>query len=206
MDLYKFLSFIFINECIFCGKEYEGTICESCRKKIFIKGVSQTQLKNKLYYLTIYNRYGEILIEYLKNKKYFSLIKFLINKGEEILNNEYDYITTIPSLKFISYIPEHLEIFSKEIAKIKNSKYIEFFVKSKRVKSQTLISLKERFINPIDAFVLRRDYKYLIPNSKILIIDDVYTTGSTLRECEKLIMNLGGNVEALVFSKAILNV
>ncbi|MBC7195341.1 MAG: ComF family protein [Caldisericia bacterium] len=206
MSLYKLFPFIFINDCIFCGKEYEGTICENCRKKIFIKGASQTQFKNKLYYLTIYNKYGEILIEYLKNKKYFSLINFLLKKGEEILNNEYDYITTIPSLKFISYIPEHLEIFSKELAKRKNSKYVEFFGKNKRVKSQTVISLKERFTNPIDAFVLRRDYKNLIPQSKILIIDDVYTTGSTLRECEKLIMNMGGNVEALVFSKAILNI
>ncbi len=206
MNLYNFLPFIFINECIFCKKEYQGTICDDCKKKIFVRGKSYTQLKNRLYFLTIYDKNGEILIEYLKNKKYFSIIEYLIEETENILEEDFDYVTTIPSLKFFSYIPEHLELFSKEIAKRRKSKFIEFIGKNKKIKSQTLLSLNERLTNPINAFILRRDYKNLIPNSRILLIDDVYTTGSTLRECEKLIMNEGGRVVSLVFSKAILNI
>lgn len=89
---------------------------------------------------------------------------------------------------------------------MKKIRFVEFIAKNKKIKSQVKLSLKERISNPRDAFVLRRDYKDLIKGSKILLIDDVYTTGSTLRECEKLLMNIGGNVTSLVFSKAILNI
>lgn len=206
MNIFDIFSFIFINECIYCGKEYDGTVCTDCRKKIFIRGISKTQLNNKLYYLTLYNKNGEILIDYLKNRKYLSIINYLIEESLFLLKEDFDFVTAVPSLKFLSYIPNHLEIFSKEFAKIKNIKFIEFIAKNKKIKSQVILSLKERFLNPMDAFILRRDYKNLIKGSKILLIDDVYTTGSTLRECEKLLMNSGANVISLVFSKAILNI
>ncbi|MDI6861669.1 MAG: phosphoribosyltransferase family protein [Caldisericia bacterium] len=206
MNIFDIFSFIFINECIYCGKEYDGTVCTDCRKKIFIRGISKTQLNNKLYYLTLYNKNGEILIDYLKNRKYLSIINYLIEESLFLLKEDFDFVTAVPSLKFLSYIPNHLEIFSKEFAKIKNIKFIEFIAKNKKTKSQVILSLKERFLNPMDAFILRRDYKNLIKGSKILLIDDVYTTGSTLRECEKLLMNSGANVISLVFSKAILNI
>ncbi|MCX8095093.1 MAG: hypothetical protein N3D74_02735 [Caldisericia bacterium] len=205
MIIFNFFPFIFINECIYCGKEYEGTICSDCRKKLFVRGVSRTQLGNKLYFLTIYNKNGEILVDYLKNKKFLSITKYLIEETLFLIKEDFDYITTIPSLNFLSYIPEHLEIFSKELAKKKKIKFIEFIAKNKKIKSQTILPINERYLNPKDAFVLRRDYKNLINRSKILLIDDVYTTGSTLRECEKLIMNHGGEIVSLVISKAILN-
>lgn len=205
MRILNLLPFIFINECIYCGKEYDGTICSDCRKKLFVRGVSKTQLNNKLYFLTIYNKDGEILINYLKNKKYLSITNYLLNEALFLLKEDFDYITTVPSLNFFSFIPEHLETFSKEFAKKRKIKFIEFIAKNKKIKSQTILPLKERYTNPVDAFVLRKDYKNLIYGSKILLIDDVYTTGSTLRECEKLLMNSGGEIISLVFSKAILN-
>lgn len=206
MDIFKLFPFIFINECIYCGKENDGTICSDCRKKVFVKGIAKTQLNNKLYYLTHYNKNGEILIDFLKNKKYLSIINYLLQEAYLLLKEDFDFITAVPSLKFISYIPNHLEVFSKEFAKNRKIKFIEFIAKNKKIKSQAYLPIKERFLNPIDAFILRRDYKNLIKGSRILLIDDVYTTGSTLRECEKLLMNSGGNVISLVFSKAILNI
>ena len=76
--------------------------------------------------------------------------------------------------------------------------------KIKRIKSQVTLTIQERNVNPIGAFSLRRDYKNLIKDKRILIVDDVYTTGSTLKECEKLIENNGGEVLSLVYSKAII--
>lgn len=205
MDLFNLLPFIFPNECLFCGKEGEGSICKKCKVNIFVRGKAKTQLNNKLFYLSIYKNNGEKLIEYLKNKKYFSLIPYLIDEAIFLLNDEkFDFITAIPSLKFLSYIPEHLEILSKELSKKKNSKYLELLTKIRKIKSQVTLTIQERYINPVDAFSLRRDYKNLIRNKKILLIDDVYTTGSTLKECEKLLMNQGGEVLSLVFSKAII--
>lgn len=204
MDLFKLLPFIFLNECIFCGKEYEGTICKKCKTTLFVSGKSKTKFNNQLYYLTIYKNRGEMLIDYLKNRKYHSIIPYLIEEAIKLIKDEnFDYITSVPSIKFFSYIPQHLELFSKELSKIKRVKYIEFFYKKKKIKSQVILPINERLINPIGAFSLRRDYIKLIDKKRILIVDDVYTTGSTLGECEKLLLNNGGSTLSLVFSKTI---
>jgi len=205
MNIFDLLPFIFPNECLFCGKEKEGSVCKKCQTKIFVRGESKTQLNNKLFYLSIYKNNGEKLIEFLKNRKYFSLIPYLLDESLFLLDNEkIDYITSVPSLKFLAYIPEHLEVFSKDLSKKKNIRYLELITKIKRIKSQVTLTIQERNLNPIGAFSLRRDYKDLIKDKRILIIDDVYTTGSTLKECEKLIENNGGEVLSLVYSKAII--
>ncbi len=145
------------------------------------------------------------MIEFLKNRKYFSLIPYLIDESLFLLDNEkIDYITSVPSLKFLSYIPEHLEVFSKDLSKKRNIRYLELITKIKRIKSQVTLTIQERNINPIGAFSIRRDYKNFIKDKRILLIDDVHTTGSTLKECEKLIENNGGEVLSLVYSKAII--
>lgn len=205
MNLFKILPFIFPNECLFCGKENEDSICKKCKSEIFVRGESKTQLNNKLFYLSIYKNNGEKLIEFLKNKKYFTLIPYLIEESLFLLNGEeFDYISSVPSLKFLSYVPEHLEVLSKELSKKKKSKFLELLTKTKKIKSQVTLSIQERHINPIGAFSIRRDYKDLIYGKRVLLIDDVYTTGSTLKECEKLIEKYGGKVTSLVYSKAIL--
>lgn len=205
MNLFKILPFIFPNECLFCGKENEGSICKKCKSEIFVRGESKTQLNNKLFYLSIYKNNGEKLIEFLKNKKYFTLIPYLVEESLFLLNGEeFDYISSVPSLKFLSYVPEHLEVLSKELSKKKKSKFLELLTKTKKIKSQVTLSIQERHINPIGAFSIRRDYKDLIYGKRVLLIDDVYTTGSTLKECEKLIEKYGGKVTSLVYSKAIL--
>lgn len=205
MNLFNLLPFIFPNECLFCGKENEGSICKKCKSEIFVRGESKTQLNNKLFYLSIYKNNGEKLVEFLKNRKYFSLIPYLIEESLFLLNGEeFDFITSVPSLKFLSYIPEHLEVLSEELSKKKNSKFLELLTKTKKIKSQVTLSIQERHINPVGAFSIRRDYKDLIYRKRVLLIDDVYTTGSTLKECEKLIENYGAKVTSLVYSKAIL--
>lgn len=205
MNIFNLLPFIFPNECLFCGKEGEGSLCKKCKSNIFVRGKSKTELNNKLFYLSIYKNNGEKLIEFIKNRKYFSLIPYLIEESLILLDKEeFDFITCVPSLKLLSYIPEHLEILSKELSKKKNCKYLELLTKIKKIKSQVTIPFEERKINPIDAFSVRRDYKNLIKGKRILIIDDVYTTGSTLKECEKVLEKNGGKVLSLVYSKAMI--
>lgn len=205
MNLFNLLPFIFPNECLFCGKENEGSICKKCKSNIFVRSESKTQLDNKLFYLSIYKNNGEKLIEFIKNRKYFSLIPYLIEESSILLDKEeFDFITCVPSLNFFSYIPEHLEILSKELSKKKKCKYLELLTKIKKTKSQVFLSIEERKVNPIEAFSIRRDYKNLIKGKRILIIDDVYTTGSTLMECEKVLEKNGGKILSLVYSKAII--
>ncbi len=57
--------------------------------------------------------------------------------------------------------------------------------------SQTELSKEERQKNLLQAFEVRDERKVLDKN--ILLVDDVYTTGSTVRECTRVLLNAGAN-------------
>jgi competence protein ComFC len=57
----------------------------------------------------------------------------------------------------------------------------------KYTETQTNLSLTEREKNIENAFKVR--YKRTIKNKSFLLVDDVITTGATLRECGKVLLN-----------------
>lgn len=57
--------------------------------------------------------------------------------------------------------------------------------------SQTELSKEERQKNLLQAFEVRDEKKVL--NKNILLVDDVYTTGSTGRECTRVLLNAGAD-------------
>ncbi len=69
------------------------------------------------------------------------------------------------------------ELFAKKLG----LKYGEVLKRTKFTKSQAQLKGKERAQNIRDAFI--HDSKFMIHNSSIILIDDVWTTGSTIREC-----------------------
>jgi predicted amidophosphoribosyltransferase len=50
------------------------------------------------------------------------------------------------------------------------------------------LNRSERQQNVKDAFVIKSNFD---PNKKVILIDDVVTTGSTLKECAKVLVNAG---------------
>lgn len=61
--------------------------------------------------------------------------------------------------------------------------------------SQTRLSARERSINAVLAYQLRHDYESgekTLPGDAVVLVDDVYTTGSTARACAKLLRKLPG--------------
>lgn len=59
----------------------------------------------------------------------------------------------------------------------------------KNTKTQTVLSKEERQDNVSDAFKVLD--KQTVKNKVVLLIDDVYTTGSTLNECAKVLFKAG---------------
>jgi len=67
---------------------------------------------------------------------------------------------------------------------------------------QTSLSRKERKKNMKHAFALRHSEK--IGGQKILLVDDVYTTGSTANECARVLMEAGAEfVDVLTLARAV---
>lgn len=75
--------------------------------------------------------------------------------------------------------------------------------KSKWTESQTNLSRKERTINVKNAFSVNNRSK--IKGKKILLVDDVYTTGATVNECAQVLLDNGAmHVDVLTLARTML--
>ncbi len=71
------------------------------------------------------------------------------------------------------------ELLARRVAKVLGLPLIPVLKKVKDTPSQTGFSRRERFKNAAGAFLLNRA---LAPGSSVLLVDDIYTTGATMRE------------------------
>jgi ComF family protein len=74
--------------------------------------------------------------------------------------------------------------------------------RSRWTEPQTILSRAERRKNIKGAFSLRHPER--IKGQRILLVDDVYTTGATVNECAKVLMRAGAEfVDVLTLARAI---
>ena len=64
--------------------------------------------------------------------------------------------------------------------------------------TQTRYSRGERLKNLLGAFELKTTFKSTIRNQKIILVDDVFTTGSTANECTKVMLEHGADSVAIL--------
>ena len=78
-----------------------------------------------------------------------------------------------------------LSCLTKECARLLGIEYADLLVKTKKNKTQHSINAAERDKNVIGVY--SPIDKNLIKGKRILIIDDIITTGSTLGECARIL-------------------
>ena len=110
----------------------------------------------------------------IKNKKAFDFIK------------SYDIIIPVPihkkRMKERGY--NQSKLIAKELARIAQIKcYKDILIKTKNNKPQSTLSGNLREENVKNVYKLRNQEK--INNKKVLLFDDIYTTGATAKECIK---------------------
>lgn len=77
------------------------------------------------------------------------------------------------------------ELLARECARLLGIEYADLLVKTKKNKTQHSIKAAERAKNVIGVYSPIN--KNLIKGKRILIIDDIITTGSTLGECARIL-------------------
>ncbi len=65
----------------------------------------------------------------------------------------------------------------------------EILKRKKRTKDQTYLNVQQRTENVRDAFVVTQPER--INNRKVILVDDVITTGATLNECARMLRQAG---------------
>lgn len=193
---------IYPQTCGICGKINLKSLCPKCEielKKhqdinIIAEGETiEGKYFNELMYVFKYE--GLIrkqILDYKFNDKsymYLTFVNFLL-KNEKIFENieKYDRIIPVPiskgRLKMRGYNQSLL--IAREIAKRTNIKLVNnCLFKTKNIIEQSKLNKEEREKNIQGVYKLQ-NYQ-LVENKKVLLIDDIYTTGSTVNECSKIL-------------------
>lgn len=210
------IELIFPKVCPLCEKlknvgEQEG-VCSKCRKKIIYisepfcnkcgkeiddneKELCYDCSKNKHYFdksraLYSYNDDIKKSIYSFKYKNQKEFAKFYakdIHKkfSNWIVNNRIDIIVPIPlhkkKLKKRGY--NQAELLARELSKFTDAQVVNVVERIKYTKPQKALSNIKRKENLKDAFIIKEGIEGL----NILLIDDIYTTGSTLDNVSKIL-------------------
>jgi len=219
-----FFDFFIPRYCPSCKKKLEldeNCICDECLSSIeradssrlnleYQRKFASTEIISGFTSLFVFEKDKalQLFIHSIKYNKHFLNAKFLgkligENLKEQIQNWSVDFILPVP-----------LHSLRKADRGFNQSKYIAIGmgkelgikVKSNLLKrtryteTQTNLTLKEREENISKAFQAKK--KRLIEGKTFLLVDDVITTGATIRECGKLLLE-GGAARVYACSAAI---
>ena len=91
---------------------------------------------------------------------------------------------------------------AKEISKCSSRELDTTLVRQKNTAMQAQLELKQRAKNVSKAFAVNQP----LINKNIILVDDVMTSGNTLKECAKTLRKAGAeNVRVLVFARKSMN-
>lgn len=171
------------SKCITCGRDEVEGICDSCREDI-------VYLDKESLGIGYYNKTLKKLIIEFKGHKNFKAGNVLVDLITPRLK-EYDreYILTyIPCSKKTIRTRgfNQCEYIARRLGRTLGFEVIESLYKNNSIKIQKNLSKQERIDNLRGAFVVKNNN--MIIDKKIIIIDDVMTTGVTLNEARRVLL------------------
>lgn len=183
-----------VSACFVCRKAtFDFDVCNSCTKKTPIK---------RMYIATYLDSNVQKLIYMFKFGRTYAVAQRIA----EILD---DTCLHLPENTVITYVPsspkrirargyDHTRLIAKNFAKLRKLKYQSLLVKTNSSR-QVGADKKTRFVQA------NRSYKFsgrtITKTNKIVLIDDIATTGATLGACTSLLKKAGfKDVDCLVFA------
>lgn len=189
--LEKALEYIFLPCCGICGKLGGGYLCKECGKKlkkyeICLKTVNAGT--ERLHVFKYEDLIRDLIIDYKFNNKSYLFKTFceFITKNKKIFDfiQSYDIIIPVPmhNKKKAKRGYNQSELIAKELAKKAEIKMEhKVLIKVQNNKVQSTLNKEERKNNVKNVYKLVNKEK--IENKKVLILDDIYTTGATIEAC-----------------------
>lgn len=201
--------------CPLCkARSDTGELCLACRNQ-------NKNLKSKFYLDKLlspfsYNNYAVNRVikafkyQYIKGlaQPIGRLLAVYLKKIEEKIDFDDFVVVPVPlhKRKFFKRGYNQSELIAKEVFNFLNSNYEDVFIyfdvllKAKPTKDQASLDKKLRINNLKNVFLCKSPN--LVQEKNILLVDDVYTTGTTLNECAKVLKEAGASqVVGLVIAK-----
>ncbi|MDN5248079.1 MAG: ComF family protein [Wolbachia endosymbiont of Tyrophagus putrescentiae] len=214
----KAKNFIFPNVCICCECIIDESLnlCSKCSKKInFLTkhycNVCGSVISNNIYTcgkcitdspqfkllksVFAYDEHSKNMIinfKFFDNLNYTKVFAKLIYQAHKDVFRDAEVIIPVPlhRLRLFKRKYNQAALLAKELSRLSGVCYEPFALKRFRnTKAQAGLSLKQREKNLRKAFTIRD--KSVVKNKIAILIDDVVTTGATVRSCSQEILNSG---------------
>ena len=207
------LDFLFPPACVVCGKIDKNWLCPKCQVRVErLEKSFQVDIQNKKYEKLLYIFKYESLIRKLilgykfSNKAYINnFFANIIIKNEKNYNllKQYDMIIPVPmhKKKMLKRGYNQTELISEKIAKnLGIANRPDILQKVVNTTTQSKLGGKTRQTNIQHAFFIKNDIE--VEDKKIILLDDIYTTGATSEECSRVLKDAGAaDVLILVLAK-----
>lgn len=209
----KILNFLFPPACCVCGKIDPNWLCPKCQKRVErLEKFKLVEIENKKYEKLLYLFQYESLVRKLilrykfSNKAYLN--HFFANeiakneKTKEVLK-QYDMIIPVPmhKKKMQKRGYNQTELVANELEKsLEIPARKDILSKVVNTTTQSKLGGKARQTNIQHAFFIQNDIE--VENKKIILLDDIYTTGATSEECSRVLKEAGASeILVLVLAK-----
>lgn len=193
----------FLLNCLFplrcignCG-QWNISLCTTCLSEGMQPGVatiSDTILGPfQLHYLGVYQQ--PIIQQAIHSLKYGG-----IQSIASVIGQQFSHYVDISRYDYIVPVPLHLRKQrergfnqSWQIALAMHGNTVQILVRNRYTTSQATLNRTERLTNLHNAFITSPRFTASLVNSRILLIDDVYTTGSTIQRCREVLQAAGAS-------------
>lgn len=210
----KALNLLFPPVCGFCNEMSDSYLCEYCSNYLNSKQINRIDSYDDKFFTThlwLFKYEDEIrekIIDYKFNDR-----SYLYRTFTQIILSNKDICDYISLFDIIIPVPIHKkrkksrgynqsELIARGIIKIINSVElrIDLIAKMRNIKPQSTLNKDERIKNVSDAY--RSISGVNLNGKKVLLLDDVYTTGSTVNECAKVLIDLNcGQIGVMTLAK-----
>lgn len=226
----KIINLIYPQVCGICGKINYNAVCPKCNVHLKKQGkmdiLTKEELKEnslekekffeELIYIFKYEgQIRELILDYKFNEKsymYKTFVNFLL-KNKKIFENikKYDKIIPVPISKkrYKERGYNQSLLIAKEISmqisyETNNNIKLELvnncLIKTKNIIEQSKLNKEDRQHNIQGVYTLKNGS--ILTNKSILLVDDIYTTGSTVNECCRVLQQAKPNkIGVLVLAK-----
>ena len=201
------LDILFPIKCLGGCNAWDVWLCAKCQQQIQQKHKITFKAKNDylegLYYICEYkNPLIQKLIHQFKYDYSKEIAEILGQQLAEIIDQDFDYIIPIPlhRKRYLERGFYQAELLAKYINK--NKILNNILIRTKNTQAQAQLDEEARAKNTQNAFTIRPAFAKATAGKKILLIDDVYTTGNTLGQAAKILKQKGAqNIWAACVAK-----
>lgn len=217
--LKRFFKYLTANRCQLCGEviELDEKLCPECAG---LKKISSQRCelcggaaddcsckKKKREFSKIYAPYyyrgciTRAVYNFKMNDMPFLSHRFAremydcLKEADKDFDKGYDYITFVPLSKRrqLRRGYNQSELLAKDLALLINTREASMLKKLRDTGIQHHKTASQRAAAVFGSYDVVKDFKYSLEGKRILLVDDVKTTGSTLNECAKMLKIYGAS-------------